>query len=93
MNTLMILAAIVPLQWNPTYRTDVPYEVELSPKKLGLSSFVVHADGNPLETAVFVGKAKDTVDLRFTVPAGTKKLWVNGVEMKGERVKGERVRG
>ena len=87
MTSLLLLAAIVPLQWNPTYRTDVPYEVELSPKKLGLSSFVVHADGNPLETAVFVGKAKDTVDLRFTVPAGTKKLWVNGeekVEVEGE---------
>ena len=73
-NSVLLLALAFPLEWNTTYRTDVPYEVELNVKKLGASAFTVLADGKALPTASFPGKAPDTVDLRFTVPAGTKKL-------------------
>jgi len=52
----------------------VPYEVELNTKKLGASAFTVLADGRELPTAHVPGKMPDTVDLRFTVPVGTRKL-------------------
>ena len=83
MFVLPILAAATAfsLEWNPTYRTDVPYEVELSPAKLeklaGVpkgSGFVVKADGRNLRTVAFTGKAPGTVNLRFKVPEGAKRL-------------------
>ena len=37
--------AAFPLEWNTTYRTDVPYEVEINPAKIGAKSFAVKADG------------------------------------------------
>ncbi len=66
--------ASFPLEWNETYRTDVPYEVELSPAKLGAKAFAVKADGRPLKVETFTGKMPGTVALRFTVPAGTRAL-------------------
>lgn len=69
-----VAGATFPLEWNDTYRTDVPYEVELSPSKLGAESFKVKADGAYLKVAQFAGKAPGTVALRFSVPRGTKKL-------------------
>ena len=74
-------AAEMPLEWNATYATDVPYEVELSPAKLSPlagveagSGFTVKADGQAIGSSAFRGKEPKTVDLRFTVPAGTKRL-------------------
>ena len=77
-----VLAAEMPLEWNATYRTDVPYEVEIAPAKLEKlagalpedGGFVVRADGRALPTAAFAGKAPGTVALRFAVPSGTKRL-------------------
>ncbi len=72
-------AATMPLEWNPTYDVSVPYEVEIQRAKLtaaGIDAgrFVVKADGAALPTAMVEGKAVGSVRLRFTVPAGTKKL-------------------
>ena len=75
--TLSTAAVTFPLEWNPTYRTVVPYEIEISPEKLGAKSFTVFADGKPLETAVFRGKLPGTIALHFNVPAGTKGLKVS----------------
>ena len=78
MNTLILLAVAFALEWNPTYRTDVPYEVEVNPAKIGADVFTVLADGKPLKTVAFTGKLPGTVDLRFSVPAGTKALSCEG---------------
>ena len=84
-SSLLMLALAFPLEWNTTYRTDVPYEVELNVKKLGASAFTVLADGREIPSTSRPGKAPDTVDLRFTVPAGTRKLSCEGrkVEKRG----------
>ena len=67
-----------PLEWDPSYRTDVPYEVDLSPAKLQAKSFSVFADGNPLAVSTFPGKLPGNVTLRFNVPDGTKTLTCEG---------------
>ena len=82
MNTILLIAAAFALEWNPSFRTDVPYEVEVSPQKLGASSFTVFADGRALETKAFKGKIPGTVALRFRVPAGTKALTCEGKKAK-----------
>ena len=77
MATVVVLvasAASFPLEWNVTYRTDVPYEVELNPAKLGANAFQVKADGRSIKVAQFAGKMPGTLTLRFTVPAGTRTL-------------------
>ena len=74
---LSAAAVTFPLEWNSTYRTDVPYEIEISPEKLGAKCFTVFADEKPLETTVFRGKLPGTIALHFTVPAGTKRLKVS----------------
>ena len=74
---LSAAAVTFPLEWNSTYRTDVPYEIEISPEKLGAKCFTVFADEVPLETTVFRGKLPGTIALHFTVPAGTKGLKVS----------------
>ena len=80
----LILAAAVsfPLEWNARFRTDVPYEVEVSPAKVGAASFVVKADGAALDTETLAGKAPGTVRLRFSVPKGAKTLECEGREGK-----------
>ena len=70
----VLLAVAFALEWNPTYRTDVPYEVELNPAKIGAESFAVFADGRELSVTTFAGRAPGTLDLRFAVPAGTRTL-------------------
>ena len=74
-------AQTMDLEWNARYDTSVPYEVELSPAKLETladvpkgSGFVVKADGRDLGAVAFTGKAPDTIDLRFRVPPGAKRL-------------------
>lgn len=66
-----------PLEWNTTFRTDIPYEVELQPGKLGVpqdTAFEVRADGRKVQVSRFAGKMPGTVRLRFRVPEGTKRL-------------------
>ena len=74
-------AATFPLEWNATYDTSVPREVEILPAKLvgmGLmrdgDGFKVLADGQPLAVKALNGKEPGSVRLRFTVPSGTKAL-------------------
>jgi len=80
MNTLLLIASAFALEWNSTYRTDVPYEVELSPAKIGARSFTVFADGKALSTSHYKGKLPGTVAVRFRVPAGTKALTCEGTD-------------
>ena len=80
--TMAVTAAnTMDLEWNERYDTSVPYEVEISPAKLeklaGVpkgSGFAVKADGKALDVTAFTGKAPGTIDLRFKVPEGTKRL-------------------
>ena len=76
-------AASFPLEWNVTYRTDVPYEVELNPAKLGANAFQVKADGRSIKVAQFAGKMPGSLTLRFTVPAGTRSLVCETLEGDG----------
>ena len=80
MSITPILAAAVAfaLEWNPTYRTDVPYETELFPDRLGAKSFRVFADGKELDSLMYSGKAPGSVGLRFRVPKGVKGLVCKG---------------
>ena len=78
---LPVAAAMFPLEWNATYDTSVPREVEILPAKLagmGLmragDGFKVLADGQPLAVKALNGKEPGSVRLRFTVPSGTKAL-------------------
>ena len=77
MTSGVLVATLLPLQWNAGYRTDVPYEFELVPAKiekaLGLaagSGFGVKADGRMLDVQTFPGKAPGAVALRFELPEG-----------------------
>ncbi len=74
-----------PLEWCEAYRTDVPYEVEIMPGRLGGLgggwsgvrggvSFAVMADGKALGVEQFEGKAPGSVALRFRVPPRTRAL-------------------
>ena len=76
-----VAAATFPLEWNATYDTSVPREVEILPGKLvgmGLmregDGFKVRADGQPLAVQALNGKEPGSVRLRFTVPSGTQAL-------------------
>ena len=75
-------AVSFPLEWNPTYPTDTPYEVEILPERLtsptGLLShagFAVRAISTrgeqTLDVAVLPGKEPGAKCLRFAVPPGT----------------------
>ena len=78
---LPVAAATFPLEWNATYDTSVPREVEILPGKLvgmGLmregDGFKVRADDRPLAVKALDGKEPGSVRLRFTVPPGTQAL-------------------
>ncbi|MBQ6010697.1 MAG: LamG domain-containing protein [Kiritimatiellae bacterium] len=80
-SALPVAAATFPLEWNATYDTSVPREVEILPGKLvgmGLmresDGFKVRADGKPLAVKALNGKEPGSVRLRFTVPQGTQAL-------------------
>ena len=84
-------AQTMDLEWNVRYDTSVPYEVELSPAKIeklaGVpkgSGFVVKADGQDLGAVAFTGKEPGTIDLRFQVPSGAKRLTCEAGEGKLE---------
>lgn len=83
-----------PLEWNRTYDTAVPYEVEIDRKRLAEISGTAEdtnfevtaiADGKriPLKTVLYKGALKNTTSLQFTVPAGTTALECKAVG-KGE---------
>lgn len=76
--TAALLCAVFALEWNPSFWTDVPYEVELSPAKLHAKSFTVYADGKPVNARSFPGKLPGNVTLRFAVPQGTRSLTCEG---------------
>ena len=69
-----VLCAAFALEWDPSYRTDVPYEVDVSPAKLHARAFSVFADGKPLPVVTFPGKLPGNMTLRFDVPAGVRAL-------------------
>ena len=86
-------AAGIPLEWNSTYPTAVPCEIEIDTAKMGRItgfgddiSYHVMAempgDARKLEVTQFQGNRKNLALLRFTVPAGTEKLFL--VPEKGE---------
>ena len=75
----------MPLEWNPSYPTGVPWEVEISPEKLAKSHGVPADRGFTVLAAtpagvrkpavtVLEGRMPGTVRLRFTVPKGTESL-------------------
>ena len=74
-----------PLEWNPSFAGDVPYEVEIQPAKLQkgadvdpAAGFAVTADTpagtQALPVVTLPGRQVGGVRLRFTVPSGTKSL-------------------
>lgn len=78
-------AATLPLEWNPSYPTAVPWEVEISPSKLARSHGIPENGGfsvsalspagkRRLPVTVLEGRMPGTVRLRFTVPKGTESL-------------------
>lgn len=70
-------AATFPLEWNEGNDVSVPYEVEMSPKKLGLSGsgrYSVLADGKEIAASLLPGKSEGAIRLRFRVPKGTHSL-------------------
>ena len=71
---LLAAVAAFSLEWNATYDTSVPYEVELNPQKIGAEGFAVFADGRSLASVTLPGKAPNTIRLRFRVPDGTRSL-------------------
>ena len=76
----------IPLDWHPTWKAGTVYEVEIDRSKLEKLAkinpnygFTVSAKKAgktiPLKVTHFQGKDKDSVALRFTVPAGTEQLF------------------
>ena len=74
LTALLAAVAAFSLEWNATYDTSVPYEVELNPAKIGAEGFAVFADGRRLASVTMPGKAPNTIRLRFHVPDGTRSL-------------------
>ena len=79
------IAAVLSLEWNPTYPVDVPWEVELSPSKLSALAGVQEGSGfavtaktaagaKKLRVVAIEGRVPGTVALRFNVPPGTAAL-------------------
>ena len=66
--------AAIDLEWNVHYGTDVPYEVDLAPERIGWENFTVKADGKVLPAQAFDAREAGFVSLRFAVPKGTKRL-------------------
>ena len=79
------VGASFPLEWNGTYATDVPYEVDVNTVKLARvaaaspgGGFAVAATlpggARDLPVVQLPSRVGDSVSLRFTVPAGTTAL-------------------
>lgn len=99
MKTITVLAAIVALagcrpseitlEWNPSWRTDTPYEISFSPDKLGRSGWVAECDGVKVTTEILEDSAADP-RLRFSIPEGTEsvKLVKGRPDVKESRILG-----
>ncbi len=83
----ILSATGIPLEWNVSYPTAVPYEISIDTVKMGkitgfgddISYHVtaeMSGDNRKLEVTQFEGNRKNLVLLRFTVPAGTEKLFL-----------------
>lgn len=72
---------VVRLQWNQSWRSDVPYELTFDPLKLGGTDWVAQADGCRLETEYFFDGTYHR--LRFSIPEGTREV----VLVKGKNTK------
>lgn len=70
----LLFASVIPLEWNTTFSTKTPYEIEISPAKLSAESFSIRADGKPVAVTHLSGRSPGSLFLRFTVPEGTKRL-------------------
>ena len=102
---LMVMAACLPatamrmhLEWNASYCTDVPYEVEVDKARLNLPDgvrFRILAETargtNLLQTTVLSEAAERTVRLRFVVPGGTKRLACEACPGESEEVPSDTV--
>ncbi|MBQ4314858.1 MAG: hypothetical protein IJC21_05400, partial [Lentisphaeria bacterium] len=86
-------AATIPLEWNQRFASAEPYEVVIDRSKLdklagiapdsALEVFAVSGKGETkLETKVLSHNRKDVEALRFTVPAGTVKLYAKTSDAK-----------
>lgn len=82
---LLALLSVQPveLEWNKTWRTDVPYELTIDENKLGKASWQVFADGKGLPTTIMIDRYGKGTTLRFEVPAGTKALSLGKGESNG----------
>ena len=86
-------AATIPLEWNERFAASAPYEVVIDRSKLDkfagvaadseLEVFAASDKGETkLDTKVFSHNRKDVEALRFTVPAGTVKLYAKSTDKK-----------
>ena len=82
MLSLLLMASVFPLEWNPTFPAGIPYEVEISRAKLGATSFVVKADGASIPVETLAGTFPGCDRLRFTVPERTERLMCETVSGK-----------
>lgn len=84
--SILMLASCAPrvveLQWNQSWRSDVPYELTFDPSKLGGTDWVVKADDLELETEYFFDGTFHR--LRFSVPEGTGEVFL--VKGKNKKV-------
>ncbi len=89
----MAAAATIPLEWNQRFASPAPYEVVIDRSKLdqlagiatdtALDIYAVSAQGETkLDTKVFDHNRKSVEALRFTVPAGTVKLYAKTSDSK-----------
>ena len=83
--TACVSLSAFPLEWNKFQQTGVPYEVEISRGKLqklagvdancGFEVTATTAEGKQkLDVTLLEGQKKDSLAIRFTVPAGTLSL-------------------
>jgi len=71
---ISLFAKEFPLEWNADFPTDVPYEFEVLPARLGAENLTIKADGRAIAATAFDGREVGSLAWRFTVPAGTKAL-------------------
>ena len=75
---LLLILTLNPfaLEWNCTWRTDVPYEVAIDFAKLNepQTGMIVYANGKAVNTVCLADPSSKVTKFRFNVPAGTKTL-------------------
>jgi len=63
----------IELEWNTSWRIDVPYELSFNAEKLHSSDWIAVADGKELKTSLIEENDKEPI-LRFCVPEGTARM-------------------